>query len=112
MGADFRAHSVFYDGQAYWLADGFHRVRAAQEAGLAGINADVRQGTRRDAVLFSAGANAVHGLRRSNADKRRAVETLLNDEEWRAWSDNEIARGGHNIRLVPLAVPNSRAAVV
>ncbi len=30
--------------------------------------------------------------RRTNADKRKAVETLLNDKEWSQWSDNEIAR--------------------
>ena|SRR5436309_8329926 len=30
--------------------------------------------------------------RRTNADKRRAVETLLNDPEWAKWSDREIAR--------------------
>ena len=29
---------------------------------------------------------------RTNADKRRAVETLLRDEEWARWSDREIAR--------------------
>ena len=52
----------------------------------------MRQGTRRDAVLHSVGANAQHGLRRTNADKRRAVETLLRDEEWSGWSDSEIAR--------------------
>ena len=28
----------------------------------------------------------------TNADKRRAVETLLNDAEWATWSDREIAR--------------------
>ena len=32
--------------------------------------------------LHSVGANATHGLRRSNADKRRAVVLLLEDEEW------------------------------
>ena len=52
----------------------------------------MRTGTLRDAVLFSVGANAAHGLRRTNADKRRAVETLLADAEWSAWSDREIAR--------------------
>jgi hypothetical protein len=56
------------------------------------VEADVRQGTRRDAVLYSAGANATHGLRRTNEDKRRAVTVLLEDEEWRGWSDREIAR--------------------
>ena len=27
-GAAFPPVSVFYDGQDYWLADGFHRIRA------------------------------------------------------------------------------------
>ena len=43
-------------------------------------------------MLYSVGANATHGLPRSNADKRRAVETLLRDDEWAQWSDSEIAR--------------------
>ena len=51
-----------------------------------------RQGTQRDAVLFSVGANGSHGLRRTNADKRRAVETLLRDAEWSQWSNREVAR--------------------
>jgi hypothetical protein len=89
---------VFFDGADYWLASGFHR-RAAHEAvaealGLANpeIDCDVRQGTVRDAVLFSVGENATHGMRRTNDDKRRAVLTLLNDPEWAEWSDREIAR--------------------
>ncbi len=40
---------VFYDGSAYWLADGFHRYRAAERAGITEIACDVRQGTREDA---------------------------------------------------------------
>lgn len=39
----------------------------------------------REAILFIVGANASHGLRRTNADKRRTVERLLADEEWRGW---------------------------
>jgi len=79
------------DGQ-HWCADGFHRVAAAEKAGLAEIAVDVRQGEKRDAILFSVGANVSHGLRRTNADKRRAVEVVLSDEEWRGWSDREVAR--------------------
>lgn len=82
---------VFYDGEDYWLADGFHRHGAADAAEIANVDVVVRQGTRRDAVLFSVGANAQHGLRRTNADKRRAVETLLADAEWSRKSDNWIA---------------------
>jgi phage N-6-adenine-methyltransferase len=91
-GAAFPAVVVFYDGQAYWLADGFHRVAAAKQAGLTQIDADIRQGSRRDAILLSVGANSSHGLRRTNTDKRRAVMTLLSDEEWSKWANVEIAR--------------------
>ena len=86
---------AYYDGSDYWLADGFHRLaawRSLADFSDALIPADVRSGTRRDAILHAAGANASHGLRRTNADKRRAVETLLRDEEWAKWSNGEIAR--------------------
>lgn len=92
-GVEFPPIVVYYDGSDYWLADGFHRVAAHREARPGqSIRAEVFQGERRDAVLHSVGANASHGLRRTNADKRRAVETLLRDEEWSKWSDREIAR--------------------
>ena len=83
---------IYYDGAHYWLADGFHRLNAAYRADLTAIPAEVRAGTRRDAILHAAGANASHGLRRTNADKRRAVEVLLRDAEWSKWSDQEISR--------------------
>lgn len=83
---------VFNDGANLWLADGFHRFHANKKAGFLEVNCDVRNGTLREAILFSVGANAVHGLRRTNDDKRKAVLILLNDIEWSEWSDNEIAR--------------------
>lgn len=83
---------LFHDGKAYWLADGFHRYHALKATGAQRVIADVRQGTRRDAILFSVGANATHGLKRSDADKRIAVTTLLSDDVWSKWSDREIAK--------------------
>lgn len=91
-GVTFPPVVIFYDGSDHWLADGFHRVRAFAAAGRDTIPADVRQGTRRDAILYSVGANETHGLRRTNDDKRRAVMTLLDDAEWSKWSDREIGR--------------------
>lgn len=82
---------VYHDGQDSRLADGFHRVEAAKQAGFDDITADVRQGTRRDAALFACGANRKHGVRPTRADKRRAVERMLADEEWSGWSDRRIA---------------------
>ncbi|WP_156480920.1 hypothetical protein [Variovorax sp. PAMC 28711] len=83
---------VFFDGSAHWLADGFHRYFAHKAARKASINAEVREGSKRDAVLFSVGANSTHGLRRSNEDKRRSVKTMLDDKEWSTWSDRDIAK--------------------
>ena len=91
-GSVFPPVDVFYDATNYWVADGFHRTLAAIKAGLKKIEVNVHQGTPREAILFSVGANAYHGLRRSNADKRRAVMMLLNDEEWSQWTDAAIAR--------------------
>jgi len=51
------------------------------------LEINIINGTQRDAILHSVGANATHGLRRSNQDKRKAVVTLLEDNEWCQWSD-------------------------
>jgi len=68
---------VCFDGTDHWLSDGFHRVKAANEAGLKTIQADVWEGTRDDAFWMSLGANRTHGLPRSHADKERAVKAAL-----------------------------------
>ena len=90
-GASFPPVVAFFDGANYWLADGFHRYFGAKDAGESAIDAEIINGTQRDAVLYSLKANATHGLRRTNADKRKAVETLLKDAEWATWSDRKIA---------------------
>jgi hypothetical protein len=90
-GAVFPPVVLYHDGAEYWLADGFHRVEAARRIDRQEIDAEVREGTARDAVLHGISANATHGLRRTQADKRRAVERLLQDAEWAAWSDRKIA---------------------
>lgn len=90
-GVDLPPVTVFFDGATYWLADGFHRYWANKKISSDSIFACVQQGTQRDAIIYSVGANALHGLRRTNSDKRKAVLTLLEDEEWSQWSDREIA---------------------
>lgn len=90
-GAKFPPVVVFFDGTSYWLADGFHRYFGAKQASINEIWETIEVGTKRDAILYSLKANAQHGLRRSNEDKRKAVETLLNDAEWASWSQEKIA---------------------
>lgn len=91
-GAQFPDVVVFYDGEEYWLADGFHRIAAYIKCGFTEIGSKIIRGTRREAVLYSVGANAEHGRRRNSADMRRSVITLLSDAEWAKWSNVEIAR--------------------
>jgi hypothetical protein len=90
-GAIFENIEVYQDGKKFWCADGFHRVMAYKAAERGSIPANVHQGGKREAILHAVGANATHGLRRSNDDKRRAVEMLLRDAEWQAWSNRQIA---------------------
>jgi hypothetical protein len=96
---------VFFDGAEYWLADGFHReaahnaIREALERDSIDVPCDVRDGTLRDAILYSCGANAEHGIQRTDDDKRNAVDTvlknplvLINPETGEPWGDREIGR--------------------
>lgn len=94
-GAKFPPVVVFSDGVNYYLVDGFHRRHAYASLEIPTIDAEVHDGTVRDAVLFSAGANGSHGLRPTNADKRKSVLMLLADSEWAEWSDNKISKHCH-----------------
>lgn len=90
-GAVFPPIIIYFDGTDYWPGDGYHRIEAARKIERYNISAEVREGSARDAILCGIGSNATHGLRRTQADKRRAVENLLTDPEWARWSDRKIA---------------------
>lgn len=77
-GDSFPPITVFTDDKDAWLADGIHRLDGAIKAKRK-IAVDYRQGTRADAVKFACGANASHGLRRTNDDKRRSVKLALTE---------------------------------
>ena len=76
-GAVFPPVVVYDDGENKWLSEGFHRLYAARQVGAQESEAEVRQGSKRDAQLNSMRSNATHGARRTNADKRRAVEMAI-----------------------------------
>jgi transposase-like protein len=91
-GAAFPPVSVFYDGQDYWLADGFHRFHAWRHARPGQpIEAGVFQGTLEDARWHSYGVNQTHGLRRTNADKEQAVRRALQHPKALMLSNRRIA---------------------
>ena len=84
-------HDVYAEGETFWLADGFHRYAARKAWGANTLTCEVRIGTERDALRWSLGANAKHGLRRTNDDKWRAVKLALDDDEWSTWSNVKLA---------------------
>lgn len=86
---EFPPLDVFHDGAEHWLADGFHRFYGAREAKCHSVPCVVHKGTVDDARMFAAAANAKHGLKRSNPDKRKSVEIVL--ELHPEWSDRRIA---------------------
>ena len=81
-GATFPPIVLFHDGSAYYLADGFHRVLAARRNDWRDIDADVRVGTKTDALWFALAANKANGRRLTEADKKHAITLAL-----QAWPD-------------------------
>ena len=74
------------------ITDGFHTVEAHRRCGRKEVPCLLSQGTRTDAVLAAATANRQHdqsGLKRTNADKRQAVQLILTCVK--DWSDHRIA---------------------
>jgi hypothetical protein len=89
--------TVFFDGKKYWLADGFHRHGAVKQLArtdkrFAGIRAEIRNGSRRDAAIFSAGANQKFSIKRSHDDIKKALSIMFTDDEWANRCNREIAQ--------------------
>ena len=76
--------------------DGFETIRNHAETGLKPGRNHPKPNTETHSRNRRNRGYVVHpdsvSLGATNEDKRRAVMTLLADEEWGKWSDNEIAR--------------------
>ena len=91
-GEKFPAIDVFFDGENYWLADGFHRVQAyALAVPGEAIECNVYQGTQQDAQWYSYSVNKTHGIRRTNEDKELAIRAALAHPNGANQSDRQIA---------------------
>lgn len=83
---------VYYDGESYWLADGFHRYNALMVVdSQQPIKCSVHEGTLDDAKWHSYGANKTHGLPRRNEDKAQAAKAALLHPNGAEMSDRQIA---------------------
>jgi hypothetical protein len=88
---DLPAIEVTYDGQYYWLWDGYHRTEAHEAEGWTEIEAIVHQGKLEDAQWASYGVNKAHGLKRTNADKQRQTRNAIKHPNAANKSNEQIA---------------------
>lgn len=70
-GALFPPIDTVFDGQNYWVYDGFHRLAAISRIGKPTIAVRFIEGDKADAQLLALTANAQHGLPRDVATKRK-----------------------------------------
>lgn len=102
---------VFFDGTDHFMADGFHRLYGALEAGRASAPCVIHPGTAQDALIFGMTANDRNGLRRTRADKRANVEWFLNNGG--KITQKEIAqKSGVSERLVRTIVAERKPQIV
>lgn len=93
-GAKFPPPTVFYDrvNDLYILADGFLRLAShLQVCPQEPIIIEQYHGTVEDARWYGIGANKSHGLKRTNEDKRNAVEMAFLHQNSYGLSDRRIA---------------------
>jgi hypothetical protein len=84
--------TVFFDGSDYWLADGFHRYFATKNNAFTSIEAEVKNGTLEDAILFAFSANGKRGLSMTAEDIRNIIYAMLRHPEWSKWTNTAIAK--------------------
>jgi regulator of replication initiation timing len=84
--------TVFFDGSEYWLADGFHRYFATKANSITSIEAEVKNGTLDDAILFAFSANSKRGLSMTFEDNRNIIYAMLRHPEWSKWTNTAIAK--------------------
>lgn len=75
----------------HWLYDGFHRYGATKKCGKQSIRAEVREGTKEDAYVLSAGANREFSIKRTAQDIKKACYMLFALPEWWAKATSVIA---------------------
>ncbi len=69
---------VYLIGREYYVTDGWHRLAAYQRCGVIDeVDCHVTTGTLPEAQWAALAANQTHGLRRTTADKERAVRAAL-----------------------------------
>ncbi|MBA7486767.1 hypothetical protein ES707_22328 [subsurface metagenome] len=91
-GSKFPPVEIITDGNNNFMWDGFHRYFAHLKLNNKYIEANIVNGTQRQAVWLSFSANKENGLPRQHGTAKEIVEKILKDKEWSKISQHDIAR--------------------
>jgi hypothetical protein len=94
-GVEFPPIKVWWDGEQYWLTDGFHRIAAAERAKLLELACEVSLGSLEDARWDSYSVNGTHGSPRTAQETKRIISLALKHSNAGFLSSTEIAKHLH-----------------
>ena len=89
---EFPPIEAVFDGEFYWLTDGFHRLAALNKLGIQRPEVSFISGTKADAQLLALSANGSHGLPRSMMTKHRIGLMAISHPALQNCSNYEIAK--------------------
>lgn len=91
-GRKFRPVEIITDGKNNYMWDGFHRYFAHLRNGKKYIEANVVNGTRREAIFASFSANTENAFPRQAGTVKGILEKIFKDAEWSKLPQSDIAR--------------------
>jgi hypothetical protein len=89
---EFPPIETVFDGNVYWVTDGFHRLAAYSRLGRPFMEVSYINGTLADAQLLALSANAAHGLPRNQLTKKRIALEAIKNPAFKDSSSYEIAK--------------------
>lgn len=83
---------VCFDGENYWLFDGYHRLEAMKSLGLSRCDVIIYRGDRRDALRrYIKDKLRVKGERSVSKVFKHCLDVLIKDKEWLALDTKHLA---------------------
>lgn len=100
-----------FDEKKYWVFDGFQRGEAYTREGKGSVPVLVYLGTYEDAEFYALSSNARHGLTRSDADVRKALNKLLDTPHLLKRVTDSVAKHNDLSRAIGAAAGVSKGLV-
>ena len=91
-GSAFPPVEIITDGKSNFLYDGFHRVAATIRLNKKYIEANIVNGTQRQAMWLSFSTNKENAFPRQPGTAKEIIKKILRDKEWSKTSQRDIGR--------------------